>query len=666
MNTDERLRGEAEAQLTEGAAMHAGYSADALLHELRAHQIELETQNENLRQTQLALEESRDRYRNLYDFAPLGYLTLDDKGLISEINHTAAALFGAERQLLLNCRFAGYVEILDRERWKSFLLDLLKNASTNSCDLELQHADGSVFFAHLDCLHMKNGNGEHSINIVLTDISERRRMETEIEQSIQVLNADRLLFQAILDNAPIGIWMLGVDNKIKFINKTFCHAVGVSDQQFLSAKHYSEFFPPSVSNSCIRSDRECFEYKAIHTSMEWLPFVDGEAHLLEITKVKLSDHAGRTVGLIGLASDTSERRQAETELRESEEKFRAIFEGTRDGIVLIDDSGTIVDCNPEFVRQAGIKPERLEQMRIWEFRPADKMELAKEIFLQALKTGLPGTAEFKYKKPDGTVIQVEARGTIIFIGARRYLQCIVRDISESMRKETELREYQRLLRELAAQGAASREAELRQVARDVHDELGQLLTALRMDISLVRIYFGARDPALMEMIKDMLVVADKAIQGVRDVTANLRPPALDMGMVPAIGWLAEEFSRRTGIICTVRVDDDPVGLDEVRTLTVFRIVQESLTNIARYAEAARVEITIKKKDEYIFVEVRDDGKGFDTGMMPARKSFGLMGMKERALAVSGKVEVNSRSGQGTLVCVEIPLFQTNPRKRIND
>jgi PAS domain S-box-containing protein len=656
MSTDEHLHGEAEAQ----------FSVDALLHELRVHQIELETQNENLRQTQLALEESRDRYRDLYEFAPVGYLTLDKRGLIGEINLSGAALFGMERKLLLNRRFAGHVAIMDRERWNGCLLELLKNATTRSCELMLQRADGSVFFAHLHCLHMKADNGEHSINIVLTDISERRRMEIEIEQSREALDADRLLFQAILDNAPIGIWMLGVDNKIKFINKTFCHAVGVSEQRFLSANHYSEVLPPSVTNNCIRSDRECFEYQAIHTSTEWLPFADGEAHLLEITKVKLSDPAGRTVGLIGLATDISERRQAETELRESEEKFHAIFEGTRDGIVLIDDTGTIVDCNPEFVRQAGMTPERLKQMRIWELRPAGKVELAKGIFLQAFKTGLPGTAEFKYKKPDGTVIQVDARGTIISIGGRRYLLCIVRDISESLRKETELKEYQRLLRELAAQGAASREAELRQVARDVHDELGQLLTALRMDISLVRIHFGARDPALMDMVKDILVLADKAIQGVRDVTANLRPPALDMGMVPAITWLAEEFSRRTGVACTVRVDDDPVGLDEVRTLIVFRIVQESLTNIARYAEAARVEITVRKKDEYICVDVRDDGRGFDVQKMPAKKSFGLMGMRERALAVCGKVEVKSSSGQGTLVCIEIPLFQTTPRNRIND
>ncbi len=516
----------------QGKPVQAQRSVEELLHVLQVHQIELEMQNENLRQTQLALEKSRDRYRDLYEFAPIAYLTLDAGGMIREINHIAAELFGAERKLLLNRRFAGYIAGGDCKRWNdSFLAVLLDNHKLR-CELEVRRRDGSLFPAHLDCARAVAENGSHTVRIVFSDITERYKTQTL--------------------------------------------------------------------------------------------------------------------------------------LHESGEKFRAIFEGTLDGIALIDDTGMIVDFNNEFLRQSGMTPGQIRQTRIWKFRPPDKVETAKEIFLQTLKTGFNGAAEFKYKKPDGTVIQVEARGTIIFIGDRRYLQCIVRDITLRRQKETELREYQRLLRELAAQGVASREAELRQVAREVHDELGQLLTALRMDISLMRIRFGERDPALMGMIKDMLVLADKAIQGVRDVTANLHPPALDMGIVSAISWLAEEFFRRTGVSCSVNVTDDLVGLDDVRTLTLFRIVQESLTNITRYAQAAQVEISIRKRDESICVEVRDDGKGFDVGEIPAKKSFGLMGMKERALAVSGHVEVTSTPGTGTVVSVDVPLIQINPGRRVND
>jgi PAS domain S-box-containing protein len=522
-----KLRAQAGDQLP--AAVR---SADTLLYELQVHQIELETQNENLRQTQRALEESRDRYRNLYDFLPVAFLTLNSKGLIFEVNHSAVSLFEADRRELINARFAGYIVPEDVKRWYQIFSKILNSNRKYSCELAIRRMDGSDFPAHFDCMRMEDGSGDKTVRVAISDITEQKR--------------------------------------------------------------------------------------------------------------------------------------AEAELRVSEEKFRAIFEGTRDGIVLINDAGMIVDCNQEFVRQAGMPSGQLKQMRIWDFRPADKVELAKSIFQEALKSGLAGVAEFKYKKPDGKVIQVEARGTCLIIGSQTYLKCIVRDITDRKNVETELREYQRLLRELAAQGASSREAELKHIAREVHDELGQLLTALRMDISLLRIQFGYDNPALMIMIKDMLVLVDKAIQGVRDVTANLHPPALDMGIVPAIKWLAEDFTSRTGVSCDLQFVDDQPRLDDTRTLTLFRIVQESLTNIARYAQATHVVITIKSSREDITIEVRDDGKGFDTHAIPTKQSFGLMGMKERALAVSGKVEVASSPGAGTVVLVDIPLFQTNPGRRVND
>jgi PAS domain S-box-containing protein len=531
-NNPERLRAQAEAQLAGSVPATTVHSTEALLRELQVRQTELETQNENLRQTQRALEESRDRYRNLYDFSPVAFLTLNRDGLIFEMNYSAASLFGTDCKLLINCDFARYIAAENFKRWHGYFSEILKSNDKHSCEMAIRRGDGSVFPAHLDCMRVEAGNGENTVHVALFDITEQKR--------------------------------------------------------------------------------------------------------------------------------------AEAELRVSEEKFRSIFEGTRDGIVLVDDTGMIVECNQEFVRQAGMPSEQLKQMRIWEFRPADKVELAKGIFQNALKTGLAGVADFKYKKPDGKVIQVEARGSCLLIGGHSYLKCIVRDITERKSAETELREYQRLLRELAAQGAASREAELKHIAREVHDELGQLLTALRMDISLLRIQFGDDNQALMIMIKDMLVLVDKAIQGVRDVTANLHPPALDMGIVLAITWLAEEFTSRTGVTCDLQFADDQPGLDDTRTLTLFRIVQESLTNIARYAQATHVVITIKSSREDISIEVRDDGKGFDTGAIPAKQSFGLMGMKERALAVCGKVEVTSSPGAGTVVLVDIPLFQTNPGRRVND
>ncbi len=501
-------------------------TVEALLHELQVYQIELEMQNETLRQTQLELEESRDRYQNLYDFAPVAYLTLTPDAVISEINLTGACLLRMERKRLINSRFGSYIASHSSERWGNYFGAALKNNNTQRCELELLRGDGSVFIAHLDCLHMSADNAGHSVRIALTDVTERN--------------------------------------------------------------------------------------------------------------------------------------QAEARLHESVGKFRAIFEGTLDGIVLANEVGMIVDCNREFMRQTGMTLEQLKQTRIWELRPADKIESAKEKFLEILESGSGSAVDLKFKQANGQVIHVEFRSTVNFIGDKRYLQSISRDITERKRVEAELREYQQLLRELAAQGVASREAELKHIAREVHDELGQLLTALRMDISLLRIQFGGHNPMLMGRIQDMLGLLDKAIGGVRNVTTNLRPSALNMGLVPAIAWLCDEFFDRTNTVCALRVIDNPADLSEAQTTTLFRIVQESLTNVARYAQATRVKITIRKCGEDIAIAVCDDGKGFDPASKPTNKSFGLLGMRERALALGGKFDVASEPSKGTVVSIHIPLFQSNP------
>jgi diguanylate cyclase (GGDEF)-like protein/PAS domain S-box-containing protein len=147
-----------------------------------------------------------------------------------------------------------------------------------------------------------------------TDISELKRMQEVLLHSRRELEDERGLFQAILDNAPLGIWMLGPDGRLRFVNKGFCNATGISEERFLEAQHYSEVLPPAVAPSCMQSDRQCLEQSEPHTSWEWLPFVDGREHLLEITKVRLLNKDGSARGLIGLAMDVTERKEHERQL----------------------------------------------------------------------------------------------------------------------------------------------------------------------------------------------------------------------------------------------------------------------------------------------------------------------------------------------------------------
>ncbi len=363
------------------------------------------------------------------------------------------------------------------------------------------------------------------------------------------------------------------------------------------------------------------------------------------------------------------------QLRENEIKFRTLYNSTSDAVMLL--SGDIfIDGNKAALAILGCTTiDDFVSKRPADFSPSrqpcgtDSGILAgKHIAIAQQRGG--HRFEWIHKRCDnGAEFATEVLLSPMELNGKAILQATVRDISErkraeaellslmaeSQQAEKELRGHQQLLREMAAQDVTRREMDFKHIAREVHDELGQTLTALRMDISLLRMQFGALDPALNSKIKDVLMLADKAIQGIRDVAANLRPPALDMGLVPALAWLCDQFPNRASAQCLLHIIDEPLELDDARTVAIFRIVQESLTNAARYADAKNVEVTISVAGDNIVVTVRDDGKGFDPALMPSHKSFGLLGMRERAIALGGMVTIASTPFKGTAVSVLIPI-----------
>jgi signal transduction histidine kinase/ligand-binding sensor domain-containing protein len=213
---------------------------------------------------------------------------------------------------------------------------------------------------------------------------------------------------------------------------------------------------------------------------------------------------------------------------------------------------------------------------------------------------------------------------------------------------------ERLAHERAYELEQSREEERKHLTREIHDELGQYLSAMRMGVSVIGIEFGEKNPALQGKVERQVSLVDSTIKIVRNIVSALRPAALDMGMVPALEWLVNEFSENTGIPCTLLVDEKTIILDEKRATTFFRIVQESLTNIGRHAQASQVEIRLNRKDTQYLLEVRDNGRGF-APLQRKKNSFGLTGIRERAFMLDGSVDIVSVPGAGTTIRIQIPV-----------
>lgn len=228
-----------------------------------------------------------------------------------------------------------------------------------------------------------------------------------------------------------------------------------------------------------------------------------------------------------------------------------------------------------------------------------------------------------------------------------------RDIIERKQLAESLEESQLLLRQLAARNEDAREDERRSLKREIHDELGQHLSALRMGISVVDIQLGRINSPLQEKTHGLIGVVDSTIKVVRHIVTALRPSALELGIVSALEWLAQECSKRTGIQCELCIFAGDLDMGDKHATAVFRIVQESLTNIVRHAQATHVKISLEQKEDHYFLEVRDNGVGFD----PARRketSFGLVSIRERALMLGGKVDISSVPGR-TVVRVSFPV-----------
>ena len=275
----------------------------------------------------------------------------------------------------------------------------------------------------------------------------------------------------------------------------------------------------------------------------------------------------------------------------------------------------------------------------------------------------PQNFESNCVRADGSILPADVSLSFLRFREAEYLVVFITDVTERRRSlaalqesESRLQVLAEQLRELSAHLETVREEEKARIAREVHDELGQMLTVLKLETSMCELAYAELDPGLRERLNSMKRLIAQLFQLVRDVATALRPPILDAGIASAIEWQAQRFETRTQIPCLVQVPDNLPTLPDATAIGLFRILQESLTNVMRHAEAHTVELTLSLNAGVLCMTVADDGKGFDQRQeRPA--SFGLVGMRERVLIMGGRLHLDSTQGEGTTLRIDIPLEQ---------
>ncbi|HZI22247.1 MAG TPA: PAS domain S-box protein, partial [Gemmatimonadales bacterium] len=377
---------------------------------------------------------------------------------------------------------------------------------------------------------------------------------------------------------------------------------------------------------------------------------DGAERVLEARAKTDVDATGRPARMFGTVQDVTDRKRAE-------ENFEAILEFASVGFFRSTRHGRILLANPAFAAMLGyespIQVYALDLARDVYLDPKQRERLVSEYEASSS----PWTLELLWKKRDGSPFWVllSAHAVHDDSGRTRYFDSFVQDVTARREAQQELARSRRQLREFAARQDAVREMERKVVAREIHDELGQSLTALRMDLARMRQLLPSDASNLATRTDVMTGVVDHLIDTVRRIATELRPPILDdLGLVAAIEWQAEEVAGRAGLRCALDLPAD-VRLDDARATAVFRICQEALTNVARHARASTLRVALLAQPTQLVLQVTDDGRGITDAELADPGAIGLTGMRERAIAVGGTLDVFPVSPSGTCVTLRLPL-----------
>lgn len=491
--------------------------------------------------------------------------------------------------------------------------------------------------------------------------AEKRLLAARLELEARDLAEESLrLTQFSIDNSTVGILWVNWDGRIQYANRAVESMLGYPTEQLLSLS-LPELQPSLDDSSWLDLWNQLRSSKALSSFETTSLKADGQLLPVGVTLSFLK--FGRTEYLVVYLNDITERQKARAALEESEARFKGmasnvpgmVFRLERPAaehpvrLAFVSDASQAMlgyspldlVCMPEGWQDVVASEDRSSYQQAWQDAAAHNRNLAWQGRMQ---------------HQNGQLRWVDIKATVrCFDDGHVVWDGIVWDISANKHNELQLAESRGLLRSLSAHLESVREEEKARIAREVHDELGQILTVLRLETSMCELSFGQQDSKLAERLQAMKKLIEQTFQIVRDVATALRPPVLDAGIGSAIEWQARRFEKRSGIPCLVSVPDSPIALSDARAIGVFRILQEALTNVLRHAEASTVSVGLTCQQDIITLSIADDGKGFDPQAHRQLRSFGLVGIRERVLLLGGKLDIDSQPEQGCTLTIRLPV-----------
>ncbi|MGE5427898.1 MAG: PAS domain S-box protein [Methylococcaceae bacterium] len=690
-----------------------------LLHQLQVLRLEMEMQQEQRFDDQDPLEETHSRQTELFEISPDGYFALNMLGIIQEVNVTGANLMGTAKDELANQPFLNYIAADDQETFRNCWHHLMDTNNNQVLKATVLKPDGhsifvkialsgtwidEEFFVLLSMTDVSIWKQLEEVNTFLLDcnwstsgqdffqsLAEYLGHNLEMDYvSVNKLISDTAEaeiisvypYEEVHANVRFSLADSGLGNLLD--RKSFCYPNGA---------HY--LFPNNIllQQLCAESFAGATLWGSGGRPVGFIVLIGRQPildiRLLEIIFKQISVRAAaelehrqleetimqsrnelewqvksRTTELQAanekLRHEIRIRQQQEQSLKEAEEKYRTVADYTYNWETWLNNNGEYIYVSPSCKRISGYTVEEFIQdpaLLIRITHPEDRRRV-EEHFAKAIKGEVHnGPFEFRILTRDGHERWIDHHSQPVFdsggafIGQRGSNQ----DITQRKVAEKILLDSQKHLRQLSQRMEAITEAERTRIAREIHDELGHLLSALKYDMEGIVNRPELSVEHLKNELEVMVDMVDSLIDSVRKIATELRPGILDhLGLFPAIEWQLKQFRLRTKICCSFSMEEMELSFDKNETNIIFRILQEMLTNITRHAEATHVDVLLSKTDTHFMMEVTDNGIGFQYDDYHQVNTLGLIGMKERALSIGGDIQINSKPGKGTKVRFLLP------------
>lgn len=593
-------------------------------------------------------------YKHALDKSSIVVIT-DQKGIIRQVNENFCKIskYSAEELIDQDHRIvnSGYHP-------KSYIKNLwatIANGKTWRGEFRNRAKDRTIYWVNSTIVPFLDDKGKpYQYVAIQTDITERKKAEEELKQS-----NDR--FEMIAQTTNDAIWEWNFETNEIWGNEMHQNLYGltmadpVPDQELWKQRIHPDDREKTMTDLeralASRENVWIAEYR-FRTEK------GGFKNIYDRTYI-LRNEAGKPVRMMGGMMDITERKKAEEALINNELRFRTLTGNAPVGIFQTDAAGKTTYVNETWLAYTGMTfDEALGDGWIEAVHPDDRQRLSKEWYAKAEK-GLESSSEYRLIDKKGNTRWVAGKAVPLFnkSGEITGHMGTLSDVTERRKAEAELEQSYKSIRQLTDHLQNIREEERTHIAREIHDELGQQLTVLKMDISWLnkKIETTADDPVKQKM-KDLLDMLNETVKTVRRISSELRPSLLDdLGLVAAMEWHLAEFEKRAGIKTSFSEPEEDIKLpDDVKTC-LFRIFQESLTNVARHADAEKVKVSLEHKDEKFILRIADNGKGFDKNKIADKRTLGILGMRERTAMIGGTYDIISTPGKGTTVLVTVPL-----------